>query len=99
MWYAITALDVANSLEKRKAARPAHLERLNKLQAEGRMKLAGPFPAVDSENPGDAGFSGSLIIASFDSLAEARAWAEADPYKAAGVYSSVDVRPFRQTLP
>lgn len=99
MWYAITALDVADSLERRKAARPAHLERLNALQAEGRLKLAGPFPAVDAEDPGQAGFSGSLIIAGFDSLEEARAWADADPYGAAGVYASVDVRPFRQTLP
>ncbi|HET7300128.1 MAG TPA: YciI family protein [Oleiagrimonas sp.] len=99
MWYAITALDVADSLERRKAARPAHLERLNALQAEGRLKLAGPFPAIDAEDPGQAGFSGSLIIAGFDSLEEARAWADADPYRSAGVYASVDVRPFRQTLP
>ncbi|HET6587154.1 MAG TPA: YciI family protein [Oleiagrimonas sp.] len=99
MWYAITALDVADSLELRKTARPAHLERLNTLQAEGRLKLAGPFPAIDAEDPGQAGFSGSLIIASFDSLEAARAWADADPYRAAGVYASVDVRPFRQTLP
>lgn len=99
MWYAITALDVADSLELRKAARPAHLERLNALQAEGRLKLAGPFPAVDAEDPGHAGFSGSLIIASFDNLEAAKAWADADPYRAAGVYASVDVRPFRQTLP
>lgn len=99
MWYAITALDVADSLELRKTARPAHLERLNTLQAEGRLKLAGPFPAIDAEDPGQAGFSGSLIIASFDNLEAARAWADADPYRAAGVYASVDVRPFRQTLP
>lgn len=99
MWYAITALDVADSLDLRKMARPAHLERLNTLQAEGRLKLAGPFPAIDAEDPGQAGFSGSLIIASFDNLEAARAWADADPYRAAGVYASVDVRPFRQTLP
>ena len=99
MWYAITALDVADSLELRKTARPAHLERLNLLQAEGRLKLAGPFPAIDAEDPGQAGFSGSLIIASFDNLEAAKMWADADPYRAAGVYASVDVRPFRQTLP
>lgn len=99
MWYAITALDVADSLELRKTARPAHLERLNLLQAEGRLKLAGPFPAIDAEDPGQAGFSGSLIIASFDNLDAAKTWADADPYRAAGVYASVDVRPFRQTLP
>ena len=99
MWYAITALDVADSLERRQAARPAHLERLNELQAEGRLKLAGPFPAVDAEDPGQAGFTGSLIIAAFDDLDAARAWADADPYRAAGVYASVDVRPFRQSLP
>lgn len=99
MWYAITALDVADSLARRRAARPAHLARLDALQAAGRLKLAGPFPAVDAEDPGAAGFSGSLIIAAFDDLAAARAWADADPYKAAGVYASVDVRPFRQSLP
>lgn len=99
MWYAITALDVANSLELRRTARPAHLDRLNKLQDEGRLKLAGPFPLADTEDSGEAGFSGSLIIAAFDDLEAAKAWAEADPYRAAGVYASVDVRPFRQTLP
>ncbi|HET7359099.1 MAG TPA: YciI family protein [Rhodanobacteraceae bacterium] len=99
MWYAITGIDVADSLERRKGARPAHLARLDALLAEGRLKLAGPFPAVDAEDPGPAGFSGSLIVAEFDDLQGARAWADADPYKAAGVYASVDVRPFRQTLP
>lgn len=99
MWYAITALDVADSLQRRKAARPAHLERLNALQAEGRLKLAGPFPAIDADDPGPAGFSGSLIIAAFDSLEAAKAWADADPYGDAGVYASIDVRPFRQSLP
>lgn len=99
MWYAIMATDVADSLEQRRAARPAHLDRLQKLHVEGRLLLAGPFPAVDAEDPGQAGFSGSLIIASFDSLDAARAWADADPYQVAGVYADVDVRPFRQSLP
>ncbi|HEX7341030.1 MAG TPA: YciI family protein [Rhodanobacteraceae bacterium] len=99
MWYAITALDVTDSLARRQAARPAHLERLQQLHAADRLLLAGPFPVVDAEDPGTAGFSGSLIIAAFDSLAAATTWAEADPYKVAGVYASVDVRPFRQTLP
>lgn len=99
MWYAINALDHADSLQKRLAARPAHVERLKTLLAEGRLLLAGPFPAIDSEDPGPAGFSGSLIIAEFTDLAAAKAWAAADPYVAAGVYSEVDVRPFRKTLP
>jgi uncharacterized protein YciI len=99
MWYAITGTDVADSLERRKGARPAHVARLDALLAAGRLKLAGPFPGIDAEDPGPAGFSGSLIIAEFADLDSARAWAEADPYKAAGVYASVDVRPFRQTLP
>lgn len=99
MWYAITALDHADSLSKRLAARPAHLARLQQLQAEGRLLLAGPFPAIDSEDPGPAGFSGSLIIAEFGDLAAAKAWADADPFVSAGVYREVDVRPFRKTLP
>jgi len=99
MWYAITALDHEGSLQKRLAARPAHVERLKTLLAEGRLLLAGPFPAIDSEDPGPAGFSGSLIIAEFADLAAAKAWAGADPYVAAGVYREVDVRPFRKTLP
>jgi uncharacterized protein YciI len=99
MWYAITGIDVENSLDKRKAARPAHLARLQKLLEEGRLLLAGPFPAIDAENPGPAGFSGSLIIAEFEDLETAKAWADADPYRAAGVYREVTVRPFRQTLP
>lgn len=99
MWYAIVAIDVADSLKGRKAARPAHLERLTALQAEERLLLAGPFPAIDAEDPGSAGFSGSLIIAKFDSIKEACAWADADPYQKAGVYANVEVRPFRQTLP
>ncbi|MBN8887961.1 MAG: YciI family protein [Rudaea sp.] len=99
MWYAITALDHADSLQKRLAARPAHLQRLQELQAAGRLLLAGPFPAIDSEDPGPAGFSGSLIVAEFVDLAAAKAWADADPFVAAGVYREVDVRPFRKTLP
>ncbi|HEK1688293.1 TPA: YciI family protein [Pseudomonas putida] len=99
MLYAIIASDVANSLEKRLAARPAHLERLQQLKAEGRVVLAGPHPAIDSNDPGAAGFSGSLIVAEFDSLAAAQAWADADPYIAAGVYEKVVVKPFKQVLP
>ncbi|ATP51454.1 YciI family protein [Pseudomonas kermanshahensis] len=99
MLYAIIASDVANSLEKRLAARPAHIERLQQLKAEGRVVLAGPHPAIDSNDPGEAGFSGSLIVAEFDSLAAAQAWADADPYIAAGVYDSVIVKPFKQVLP
>jgi uncharacterized protein YciI len=86
-------------LQKRLAARPAHLQRLHDLQNAGRLLLAGPFPAIDSEDPGPAGFSGSLIVAEFTDLAAAKAWAEADPYAAAGVYREVAVRPFRKTLP
>ncbi|AEJ14389.1 MULTISPECIES: YciI family protein [Pseudomonas] len=99
MLYAIIASDVANSLEKRLAARPAHIERLQQLKAEGRVVLAGPHPAIDSNDPGEAGFSGSLIVAEFDSLAAAQAWADADPYIAAGVYEKVAVKPFKQVLP
>ncbi len=99
MWYAITGTDRPDSLERRVAARPAHLERLNTLRQEGRLLLAGPFPAIDAEDPGPAGFSGSLIVAGFDSLAAAQAWADADPYVAAGVYAEVVVRPFRKVLP
>lgn len=99
MWYAITGTDRPDSLELRVAARPAHLERLNTLRQEGRLLLAGPFPAIDAEDPGPAGFSGSLIVAGFDSLAAAQAWADADPYVAAGVYAEVVVRPFRKVLP
>ena len=99
MWYAITALDHADSLPKRLAARPAHVDRLKALQAAGRLLLAGPFPAIDSEDPGPARFSGSLIVAEFADLAAAQAWADADPYVAAGVYREVSVRPFRKTLP
>jgi len=99
MLYAIIASDVANSLEKRLAARPAHIERLQQLKAEGRVVLAGPHPAIDSNDPGEAGFSGSLIVAEFDTLAAAQAWADADPYIAAGVYDKVVVKPFKQVLP
>ena len=99
MLYAIIASDVANSLEKRLAARPAHIERLQQLKAEGRVVLAGPHPAIDSNDPGEAGFSGSLIVAEFESLAAAQAWADADPYIAAGVYDKVVVKPFNQVLP
>ena len=99
MWYAIIGQDRKNSLEARIAARPQHLARLEALRDAGRLRLAGPFPAIDAVDPGPAGFTGSLIVAEFDSLAEARAWADADPYLAAGVYASVDVRPFRHVLP
>lgn len=99
MLYAIIGEDSENSLDKRLAARPAHLARLTELQQAGRLVLAGPFPAIDSPDPGPAGFSGSLIVAEFDSLEAARAWAEADPYVAAGVYGRVAVKPFRKALP
>ena len=99
MLYAIIAEDVPDSLELRMAARPAHVARLQSLQAEGRLQLAGPFPAIDSVDPGPAGMSGSLIVAEFPSLVEARLWAEADPYVTAGVYAQVTVKPFRKTLP
>jgi Uncharacterized protein conserved in bacteria len=99
MFYAIVGEDAPGSLDKRLAARPAHLERLNALQAEGRLLLAGPFPAIDSPDPGPAGFTGSLIVAEFDSLDAAQGWADADPYAAAGVYASVIVRPFKKVLP
>ncbi len=99
MWYAITGIDVPNSLDKRKSVRSAHIARLHKLLEEGRLLMAGPFPAIDAENPGPAGFTGSLIIAEFDDLEAAKAWADADPYRVAGVYREVTVRPFRQTLP
>ena len=99
MWYAITGTDHPESLERRTAARPAHLARLEQLQAEGRLLLAGPFPAIDAEQPGPAGFTGSLVVAEFPSLAEAERWAQADPYVEAGVYASVSVKPFRKVLP
>ena len=97
--YAIVAEDAPGSLEKRLAARPDHLARLNQLKEAGRLLLAGPFPAIDSPDPGPAGFSGSLIVAAFDSLEAAQAWADADPYVAAGVYARVSVKPFKKVLP
>ena len=99
MLYAIIATDVENSLDHRLAARPAHLARLEELKQQGRLVLAGPHPAIDSNDPGPAGFSGSLIVAEFDSLAAAQSWADADPYRAAGVYASVLVKPFKKVLP
>ena len=99
MLYAIVGDDRPDSLAARLAARPAHLERLKALQNEGRLILAGPCPAIDSPDPGPAGFSGSLIVAEFASLAAARTWADADPYVAAGVYATVSVKPFKKVLP
>ena len=99
MWFAILGTDVADSLEKRKGALPAHIARLQALLDEGRLFVAGAFPAIESEDPGPAGFSGSLILAEFPSLVEARAWADADPYVAAGVYADVQIKPFRKALP
>lgn len=98
MLYAIIAQDNPNSLAKRLETRPAHLERLNALQDEARLILAGPHPAIDSEDPGEAGFSGSLVVAEFESLEEAQAWAGDDPYKHAGVYASVTVKPFKRVF-
>jgi len=98
MYYLILAKDVNESLPLRKRARQAHLERLQALREEGRLLTAGPMPAVDSADPGEAGFTGSVIIAEFDSLEDARAWADADPYKDAGVYDSVEVVPFKQVF-
>ena len=99
MWYAIISQDVANSLEKRLSVRPAHLDRLNALKNEGRLLIAGPHPAIDSEDPGSEGFTGSLVVAEFDSLTDAQIWADADPYVAAGVYEKVVVKPFKKVLP
>ncbi len=99
MWYAIISEDTENSLEKRKAARPAHLQRLKTLQEQARLLIAGPHPAVDSPDPGPAGFTGSLVVAEFNSLEEAQSWANADPYFAAGVYAQVTVKPFNKVLP
>jgi uncharacterized protein len=98
MWYAIISHDVENSLEKRLTVRPQHLARLRTLREAGRLLLAGPHPAIDNEDPGPAGFTGSLIIAEFSSLQEARDWADADPYLEAGVYSKVDVKPFKKVF-
>lgn len=99
MLYAIIGTDNLNSLEKRMANRPEHLARLQKLQEEGRLVLAGPFPAIDSVDPGAAGFSGSLIVAEFGSLEEAQAWAQADSFVTGGVFANITVQPFRKTLP
>jgi len=99
MLYAIIAQDVENSLQDRLIARPKHLERLTALQDQGRLILAGPHPSIDSEDPGEAGFSGSLVVAEFESLLEAKAWADADPYVAAGVYASVIIKPFKKVFP
>lgn len=99
MWFAIIGTDVTDSLENRKAARPAHIARLQALLDAGRLLVAGPFPAIESDDPGPAGFTGSLILAEFPSQADAEAWAKDDPYVAAGVYASVSVKPFRKALP
>lgn len=98
MLYVIYSEDVADSLEKRRLARPAHIERLQQMKAQGRVVLGGPFPAIDSEEPGDAGMTGSLIIAEFENLEAAKSWADADPYVEAGVYKNVTVKPFKQTI-
>ena len=99
MLYAIISEDAPDSLSKRLAARPAHLERLTALQNEGRLVIAGPHPAIDSEDPGPAGFTGSLVVAEFPSLDDAQRWADADPYLAAGVYAQVHVKPFKKVFP
>jgi hypothetical protein len=99
MWYAIVSEDVDNSLDLRTKARPAHIARVQELTAQGRLLVAGPNPAVDSDDPGIAGFTGSIIIAEFPSLDDAQEWANTDPYIEAGVYSSVSVKPFKRVLP
>ncbi len=99
MWYVIEGYDGQQVLPARLAARPAHLARLQALQEQGHLLLAGPCPAIDAEDPGPAGFSGSLVVAWFEDLEAARAWADADPYVEAGVYQRVEVRPFRKVLP
>ena len=99
MLYAIIARDVEDSLRARLAARPAHLARLQRLQDEGRLLLAGPHPAIDNEDPGTAGFTGSLVVAEFPDLEAAQAWADEDPYVVAGVYAEVQVKPFRRVFP
>ncbi|MBT6891322.1 MAG: YciI family protein [Gammaproteobacteria bacterium] len=99
MLYAIISEDIDNSLEKRRDARPAHLERIQGLVNEGRVIIAGPHPAVDTEDPGEAGFTGSLVVAEFSSLEEAQTWANADPFVTAGVYARVTVKPFKKVLP
>lgn len=99
MWYAIMGTDVPDSLAKRMAARPAHLSRLEELQQQGRLLLAGPFPAIDSNDPGAAGFTGSLIVAEFATLDAAQAWADAEPYLTTGVFQNIVVKPFKKVLP
>ena len=99
MWYMISSQDVKNSLEKRKTVREQHIARLKLLADEGRLMVAGPHPAIDSNEPGEAGFTGSLVVAEFNSLEEAQTWADADPYIAAGVYEKVIVKPFKRVLP
>lgn len=99
MLYAIISQDVENSLSKRQSVRPAHLQRLQDLQDQGRLIIAGPYPAIDSNTPGDAGFTGSLVVAEFPCLADAQSWADADPYNSAGVYANVTVKPFKQVFP
>ena len=99
MWYVIEGYDGDGVLERRQAARPEHLARLTAMAGAGRLMLAGPCPAIDAADPGPAGFSGSLVVAEFESLEAAREWAEADPYVAAGVYARTEVRPFRRVLP
>ena len=99
MLYAIISTDTENSLEKRMSVRPKHIERLNQLKSEGRLVIAGPHPAIDNNNPGEAGFTGSLVIAQFDSLEEAQSWANDDPYMESGAYESVIVKPFKKVLP
>ncbi len=99
MLYAIISEDIADSLERRLSVRPAHVKRLQELQDAGRLVLAGPHPSIDSDNPGAAGFSGSLVVAEFDSLNDARQWADVDPYVAAGVYAKVTVKPFKKVFP
>lgn len=99
MYYAIISEDIPNSLEKRLAARPDHLARLEQLNEAGRLLIAGPHPAVDSENPGEAGFIGSLVVAEFENLTAAQSWADEDPYVSAGVYAKVVVKPYKKVLP
>jgi len=99
MWYAIISQDIEDSRAARASAREAHLKRLQELADDGRVLIAGPHPAIDAEDPGEAGFSGSLVVVDFPSLADAEAWADADPYVQAGVYASVVVKPFKRVLP
>ena len=98
MWYVIFSQDVENSLEKRLGARPAHFARVQELQNEGRLLTAGPMPAIDSNDPGEAGFSGSTVIAEFESLQQAQDWADADPYVDAGVYKQVTIKPYKKVF-